>query len=135
MLNNNVSLAEMKDQTTKFRKLETLKRTIAKLTCTDSWEEALSKFPNYTVEDRLAAFHQLNFKGGIPGVFKDYCSKEISSTMEKAKDTNTLVTFSRAGTSAYIMEGSFMTITGQSISETLHTNTGYSLIFASPPKV
>ena len=113
--------------------MEILKGLFVKLTCTINWEDAKSKYPVFAVEDRLTTFYQLNFKGGIPTVFKDYCSSALTSKMQ-SNTANIHVSFEKGDTHVHVMQSSYLTTSGQCIKKTLPTSNGYSLVFAFLPE-
>ena len=128
MIDKKITLGELKDLSTRHRKVEILKKTFVKLTCTDSWEVAQRRFPVHATEDHLIHFKDLEFKGSIPGPFKDYCSSALTANLHPNPTRKTVVTFFNSDITMHVMEGSKST--GEDTKQALPCSNGYNLVFA-----
>ncbi len=61
VINTEVSLKEMKDKAASFRALEAVKRAFVRCTNSQTWVDAVERFPTFTTEVRLAQFSRLGF--------------------------------------------------------------------------
>lgn len=68
VIDEEISLKELKDEAVLFRALETVKRAFIRCTNSQSWGDATQKFPAFTAEDRLAQFMKLDFRHSIRSV-------------------------------------------------------------------
>ena len=72
-------LKKLKEEAINFRALEAVRRAFIQCTNTQSWDDAVNKFPAFTSEDRQLQFMQLYFRHSIPEVFQTYCQSAICS--------------------------------------------------------
>ena len=86
VIDENISLKELKMEAVKFRVLEAIRRAFVRCTSSQSWDEASSKYMAYTTEDRLTQFIKLDFRHDIPDAFKAYCQSAISSELTTSGD-------------------------------------------------
>ena len=84
VVDEELSLKELKEEATNFRALEAVRRAFIRCTNTQSWDDAVNKFPAFTSEDRLVQFMQLDFRHSIPEVFQTFCQHAICSQMPTA---------------------------------------------------
>ena len=79
VLDEELTLVEMKTCAAEFRNISIIKSAFLRLTSSNSWSEAEEKFPAYTSVDRLSQFSGLNFKNNIPDTFRTYCQAALDS--------------------------------------------------------
>ena len=81
MIDEEISLKELKEEATNFHAFEAVKRAFIRCTNTQSWDDANNKFPSFTSEDRLKQFVKMDFRHSIPDVSKIYCQSALNSQM------------------------------------------------------
>ena len=69
----------MKESARQMKQMEVLKSTFVNLVNIDSWEEAKAQLPLFTNEGVLEQFSKLDFSGGTPQTFADFCTRAKSS--------------------------------------------------------
>ena len=84
VIDESISLREMKEQAHHARQNEVIKRAFLKLTNKQSWEEATESFPSFTQDDKLEQFHDLDFKSTIPDPFRTFCQSALNSLISPA---------------------------------------------------
>lgn len=71
-----------------------LKAGFVKLTNSDTWENAMEKFPLYATEAKLSRFLECNMKKGIPMPFHDFCHQaKISEAGNATSESELLLSF------------------------------------------
>ena len=101
--------------------------------CTSSqnWEDAVSKFPTFTTEDRLTKFTALNFKQSIPDPFRAYCQSALNlqiPAQESVKVTD-------KGIRVAVVCGPLTALSAQKLKATDPAYSGAQLILVNAPKV
>lgn len=80
IVDEEVSLSEMKKEASEFRSMCTIKSTFMRLTNCHSWDEAKEKFPAFTSTKRLSQYTSLDYKHAVPEVFRTFCQAALDST-------------------------------------------------------
>ena len=88
MLDEEITLAEMKKRASDFRSLGIVKSTFMRLTNTHNWATAEEKFPTFTSTTRLSQYARLNFKHDVPAVFHTYCQAALDSIAAAASSVS-----------------------------------------------
>lgn len=122
-----MSLQEMKCSAEKFRSVEIVKKRFLCITNSKNWEEASARFPDFVTPHKLEQFLPLNFKKGIPEVFRNYCDAALSN--------NTPVASAGSEDRALLVCGEFSTITIQDIQGVWPKFSGANLIVTSASSV
>ena len=128
VIDEDLSLKEMKEETVKFHALENVKRTFVRCTNAESWVDARNKFPTFAKEDRLEQFLKLDFKYKIPDVFQGYCQSALSSKLPALGKVSTIDNVKVA-----VIKGELSWIAAQDLIEVDPTYTGAQLILVSVP--
>ena len=124
----NLSLLEMKLSAVKFRSMDVIKRTFVRITCSKSWDEACVRFPDFVTHDQLEKFLSLNFKLGVPEVFRNYCDAALTIT-------NGGPGVVRGRSKTLLVCRSFNSVAAQDILSVDPQYTGAHLIMTSIPNV
>ena len=130
VIDEDISLKELKDEASHFRALEAVKRAFIRCTNCRSWEDAKEKFPIYTKEDRITQFMRLDFRHNIPDVFQTFCQSALCSSNPTGGSVHTVNSVRVA-----LVNGTLSTTSAQEIKEVDPAFTGAQLILASVPKV
>ena len=130
VIDEEISLKELKDEAVQFRALETVKRAFIRCTNSQSWGDTTQKFPAFTAEDRLAQFMKLDFRHSIPEAFKAFCQSALNSQIPARGNVKQL-----GGVRVALVHGDLSTISAQEVKEVDPAYTGAHLILANVPKV
>ena len=135
VLDNKLSLAEMKTSSLEFCSLSTAKSTFMRLTSTRSWSEAETKFPQFTSNERLSQYTSLSFKNGIPDHFRIYCQAALDSKNVIGSIPELSARKQVSGVNIFFVEVGFESITAEHIRHIDATFSGAQLMMYRLPKV
>ena len=130
VIDENLSLKELKVEAVKFRSLETIRKAFVRCTSSQSWDDATNKYKAFTTEDRLMQFMKLDFRHDIPDAFKAYCQSAISSELPTSGDVKVV-----HGVRVAIVKGTLLSVSAQDLTAVDPTYAGAQLILASVPQV
>ena len=130
VIDEEISLKELKEEATKFRALEAVKGAFIRCTSSRSWDDAVNKFPTFAVEDRLTRFTTMDFCHSIPEVFKVYCQSAISSQIPTQANVQVV-----DGVCVVLVKRALSTTSSQEIMKVDAAYTGAQLILGKVPKV
>ena len=130
VIDEEVSLKELKTEASIFRALEAIKRAFIRCTNSQSWGDATERFPAFTQEGRLKQFIQLNFHHNIPDVFQTYCQSAVYSGIPTGGTVHRVNSVRVA-----LVKGTLTSTSAQEIKEVDPAYTGAQSILASVPKV
>ena len=108
-----------------------VRKAFVRCTCSQNWEDAVSRFPMFTSEDRLAKFAALNFKQSIPDPFRAYCQSALNlqiPSQESVKVTD-------EGIRVAAVYGPLTALSAEKLKEADPAYPGSQLILAKAPKV
>ena len=134
VLDDELSLEEMKISAMEFRNLGVVKNAFLRLTSSESWAEAEDKFPAFTTTERLSNYSALDFKKGVPDIFRIYCQAAIDSTVVSAAPQSALKKVID-GVSVFLVEEEFTSISTEHFRNIDSTFTGAHMIIYRIPKV
>lgn len=83
VIDGELSLAELKSESSKMKQLQSLRIAFVRLTNTKSWEDANSSFPVYATDEQLLKFIHLDMKKCIPKSFSDFCLRAKNSEITR----------------------------------------------------
>ena len=126
VLVKDISLQEMKVSSVTFRSMESI--VFMRVICPKNWEEACVHFPDFVKETRLKQFLSLNFKNGVPEVFRNYCDAAIASK-------NVAAGIVVGGSTTLFVCATFNSVSAHDILNLNPTFTGAHLIMATIPNV
>ena len=132
---NELSLAEMKKEAAEFRSLTTIKATFLRLTSTNTWNDAEGKFPTFTSIKRLSQYMPLDFRHGIPEVFRLYCQAALDSTATAGASTSSAMKIDVNGVGVHLIEARFKTISAQYLKDKDSSYSGAHLMIYRIPTV
>ena len=98
-----------------------VRKAFVRCTCSQNWEDAVSRFPRFTSEDHLAKFTALNFKQSIPDPFRAYCQSALNLMDE--------------GIRVATVCGPLTALSAEKLKEVDPAYPGSQLILAKAPKV
>ena len=133
VIEKNLSLHELKEQSQKMKSMHALKVAFARLTNSDSWEKAAEKFPLFGSDEQLARFVGCDLKKSIPRSFHDFCQRAMlnskSTSHPQVRSKNIFNFNSNDGLllSACVIQAVPAALTGQTIIESLPTFSGGDL--------
>lgn len=130
LIDEELSLKEMKEEAVRFRALEAVRRAFMRCTNCQSWEDTSQKFPGFVVEDRLTQFMKLDFRQCVPDTFKAYCQSALNSQIPTSGSVKIV-----EGVRVAVVMGTLTTISAQELKEVDTAYSGAQLILASVPKV
>ncbi len=130
LIEEEISLKEMKTEAIHFRSLEAVKRAFLRCTNSISWRDACSKFPTFTEERRFNQFTTLDLRHGIPEAFKTYCQSALNY---QAPSHGMVKTVKDARVA--ILIGSFESLSAQDVKDVDPSYSGAQLIFTDLPEV
>jgi hypothetical protein len=119
VVDENISLKELKVEAVKFRGLEAIRKAFVRCTSSQSWDDATRKYEAFTTEDRLMQFMKLDFRHDIPDTFKAYCQSAISSELPTSGDVKVV-----DGVRIAIIKGTLLSISAQDLTMVDPTYTG-----------
>ena len=128
-----ISLQDLKVESSKFRVLTGLKAAFVKTTNCTIWDEAQEKYPAYASEEKLWQFGSLNFKAGLPSVFRDYCQSAINSVTSCPSSESTCIYSNESRMN--FLHGSLTNFTGVEVAKKIPTFTGGNLVLGHFKKV
>ena len=108
-----------------------VRKAFVRCTCSQNWEDAVSRFPMFTSEDRLSKFTALNFKQGIPDQFRAYCQSALNlqiPSQESVKVTD-------EGIRVAAVCGPLTSLSAEKLKEADPAYPGAQLILVNTPKV
>ena len=133
VLNENISLKEMKEKTCHYRQQQLIKKAFIKLTNKRTWEEVTESFPLYAVDDKLDKFFGLDFKNTIPDAFRNFCQSALNSSLASAAKENCKTT--ALGHRIVLVPATIHDITSETILEIDNKYIGAHVILVNMIKV
>ena len=130
LIEEDISLKEMKNEAIHFRALEAIKRAFLRCTNCASWKDACLNFPAFTEETRFNQFTGLDLRHQIPEVFKTYCQSALNS---QAPSLGMVKTVNDARVP--VVSGDFQSLSAQDIKDADSSYCGAQLIFTGLPEV
>ena len=79
VIGRELSLAELKSESSKIKQLQSLRIAFVRLTNAKSWEDAKTSFPMYATDEQLLKFIHLDMKKCIPKSLSDFCLRVKNS--------------------------------------------------------
>ena len=125
VVSKDLSLGEMKEEASRYRGLQAIKRAFCRCTNT-SWQEATLRYPRHTDKERLSQFLGLNFSKSLPGAFQSYCEAAM------LQDINP---YSHNEAAVYTVKHSCFTVSHTTITDSGVPYRGYNLFIAQLPEV
>ena len=113
VVDQEISLSEMKKSAADFRSMGIVKSTFLRLTSMHTWAEAAEKFPLFTSTKRLSQYTSLDFKHTVPEVFRTYCQAALDSTATPSSSPPPTMNFNVNGVSVRLVEAKFSSISAQ----------------------
>ena len=135
VISKEISLAELKTESSHIKQLHCLRIAFVRLTNADSWDSAKEKFPQFATDEQLLQFINLDLKKAIPKSFSDFCLRAKNSATSQLQSTSDAFTTSFNTVSARILKEKFTEISGTKIKNEDPSFTGASLALASFAKV
>ena len=132
-LNKEKSIKEMKESASRFRSLQTIRRTFCKVTNT-KWEEATERFSSFTDEERLLQFSSLTFSKDVPQPFLSYCQAAVRSDHEE-QCSQGADSFQLQGCRGYVLQHDILTLSYTVILAEKIPYNGAHLFLANVPEV
>lgn len=88
----------MKVEAADLKQMRALKTAFLRLTNTDSWEDALDKYPQFASEEQLRKFIRMDLNKSIPRPFADFCTraKLSGSGSDSTSPNNSYVSYQHA---------------------------------------
>ena len=123
-----ITLDEMKKKATEFRTLGNIEKAFTKCTNT-TWEEAQTRFPWHTSQEKLKQFAGLNFVKNIPETFRSYCEAAIRG------ETLSETLFSFEGCVASVHKLQLMELSVNDLKSACPSYSGVHLVLTTIPKV
>ena len=135
MVDQEISLSEMKKSAADFRSMGIVKSTFLRLTSTHTWAEAAEKFPLFTSTKRLSQYISLDFKHAVPEIFRTYCQAALDSTVTPSSSPSPTMNFDVNGVSVRLVEAKFSSISAQYLRERDASYCGAHLMICRIPPV
>jgi hypothetical protein len=129
-----ISLAELKTESSNIKQLHNLCVVFVRLTNADSWEDATNKFPEFASDEQLLKFIHLDLKKAIPKSFSDFCLRAKNSADTPQLQSSAFSTSFNA-VSAHVVQAKFTEISGTKIKSEVSSFTGANLALASLKEV
>ena len=123
----------MKEAASRFRTLQTIRRTFCKVTNT-KWEEATERFSSFTDEERLLQFSSLTFSKDVPQPFLSYCQAALRSKHE-GQCSQGADSFQLEGCKGYVLQHDILTLSYTDILAEKIPYNGAHLFLANIPEV
>lgn len=77
--------------------MRALKTAFLRLTNTESWEEAVDKYPQFASEEQLRKYIRMDLNKTIPRSFADFCTRaKLSESENSTSSNNSYVTYQHA---------------------------------------
>ena len=135
VVNEEITLDEMKKAAVHFCKMKTVKTAFIRLTSCSTWADAVTKFPYHATDKRLSQYTSLDFKSGVPNVFQTYCQAALDSQNGSGMTHNSCIQFEVNGVSVLSIDAEFSTVSAKFMREQDPTYAGANLILYSVSKV
>lgn len=135
IVDQGVSLSEMKKEASEFRSMCVIKSTFMRLTSCHSWDEAKEKFPAFTSAERLSQYTSLDYKHAVPEVFRTFCQAALDSTATGSLSSSPMTRVDVNGVSVYLIEAKFSSISAQSLQRADTSYSGAHLMICNMPEV
>ncbi len=132
VIDRQISLAELKTESSNIKQLHNLRVVFVCLTNADSctWEDATNKFPEFASDEQLLKFIHLDLKKAIPKSFSDFCLRAKNSADTPQLQSSAFSTSFNA-VSAHVVQAKFTEISGTKIKSEVSSFTGANLALAS----
>lgn len=130
MIDKEISLAELKNESSNIKQLHCLRVAFIRLTNADSWDNARNKFPEFATDDQLLKFIHLDLKKAIPKSFSDCCLRGKNSADTPQLQPSAFST-SFEEVPVHILQAKFTEISGTNIKSEVPSFTGANLALAS----
>lgn len=129
VIDKQISLAELKAESSNVKQLHNLRVVFVRLTNANSWEDAGTKFPAFATDEQLLKFIHLDLKKSIPKSFSDFCLRAKNSTQDAPQLQSFSTTFN--GVSAHVLQQKFTEVSGIKIKSEVPSFNGANLALAS----
>ena len=103
LVDQEISLPEMKKDAVEFRSLGIVKSAFLRLTNCPTWSEATQKFPAFTSDERLLQYATLDFKQTVPDIFRTFCQMALDSTTSSSSSPS-LISIEVDGVKVHVFE-------------------------------
>ena len=117
VLDEKLTLDEMKQSAAQFRSLSMVKSVFMRLTGCKSWVDAEQTFPTFVTEGRLQQYCSLDFKKSIPEVFRTFCQAALDSHQSEPRSSKRASTYTLNGTSVVVIADHFRSTSAQQIQD------------------
>lgn len=121
-----LSLAELKSESSKIKQLQSLRIAFVRLTNAKSWEDAKTLFPMYATDEQLLKLIHLDMKKCIPKSLSDFCLR-----VKNSEATHPSEEFKCNGVCAYVIKEKLTEISGVKIKQDHPSFTGAHLALTS----
>lgn len=131
VINKEISLAQLKTESSNIKQLHALRIGFTRLTNASSWDDAKKNYPEFATDKQMLKFIHLDLKKAIPKSFSDFCLRAKNSADAPAQLQSCTFSTSFKAVSAHILQDKFTEVSGTKIKSQVNSFTGANLAIAS----
>ena len=131
VIDGECSLSDLKLEATDLKQMRALKTAFLRLTNTDTWEDAVQKYPQFASEEQLRKFLRMDLNKSIPQPLADFCTRaKLSETdSESSSSSGYFVKYQQS--IACVIEAKMTELSGHSITKGFASFKGANISIAS----